>query len=200
MERDDTPGSRTAGSPRLDRRHFNRLAARTGLGLAAWTSLGVPLAGAHGDAHTHLPAADQKRLDESPFVYISPLRSDGGESTCHAELWYGWLDDHVVVIVSASGWKARAVERGLDSARIWVGGYGRWKTWYGGTNEAFRESQPFRAKAVRSESPKLLNRLLDLYETKYPEEIADWRVPMRQGFGDGSRVLLRYALTPNKTA
>ena len=30
------------------------------------------------------------------------------------------------------------------------------------------------------------------YETKYPDEIADWRDEMRNGFRDGSRILIRY--------
>ena len=38
----------------------------------------------------------------------------------------------------------------------------------------------------------MLDRLLANYEKKYPEEMGDWRVPMRSGFADGSRVLIRY--------
>ena len=31
-------------------------------------------------------------LERSAFVYVSPLKSDGAESRCHGEVWYGWLD------------------------------------------------------------------------------------------------------------
>jgi hypothetical protein len=34
--------------------------------------------------------------------------------------------------------------------------------------------------------------LLALYDQKYPDEIGKWREPMRQGYADGSRVLIRY--------
>ena len=34
-------------------------------------------------------------LERSAFVYVSPLKSDGAESRCHGEVWYGWLDGRV---------------------------------------------------------------------------------------------------------
>jgi hypothetical protein len=131
-------------------------------------------------------------LEDSPFVYISPLRSDGAESRCHGELWYAWLDDSVVVTVASDRWKASALSKGLDRARVWVGDHGRWKNWYGGNNEAFRAAPSFEARVSRADEPGLLERLLDVYERKYPDEIASWREPMRAGNADGSRVLLRY--------
>ena len=132
-----------------------------------------------------------KELESSPYVYVSPLRTGGGESTCHGEVWYGWIDGSVVLITSNESWKARSLVRGLDSARIWVGDYGRWKRLIG-HNEAFRAAPTFdaRVRAVRDEG--LLDRLLEAYETKYPKEIDDWRDKMRSGFHDGTRVLIRY--------
>jgi hypothetical protein len=130
-------------------------------------------------------------LERSPFVYVSPLRSDGSESTCHAEVWYAWLDGAVVVIVAADRWKARAVESGLVRARIWVGDHGRWKGWIS-NNEEFRSAPSFDAVGERVRDAGLLDRLLAAYERKYPDEIAQWRDRMRDGYGDGSRVLLRY--------
>ena len=62
----------------------------------------------------------KKLLPVSPFVYVSPLRADGSESTCHGEVWYAWLDGKVVLITARDRWKARAVARGLDRARIAV--------------------------------------------------------------------------------
>ena len=86
----------------------------------------------------------------------------------------------------------QAIARGLANARIWVGDHGRWKNWYGGTNEAFRQAPKFEARGERVKDDALLERLLALYEKKYPAEIAQWRGPMREGNADGSRVLLRY--------
>jgi len=37
----------------------------------------------------------------------------------------------------------------------------------------------------------LIDRLLARYDEKVPAEIREWRDPMRNGFSDGSRVLIR---------
>lgn len=179
----------------LTRRAFTRGAAWTGLGLAglAWAAPAEAQTNAATDGATPLSTS---LLEQSGFAYISPLHADGRESTCHAELWYAWLDEAVVVTVARDRWKARALARGLDRARVWIGDHGRWKNWYGGTNEAFRKAPHFDArvsKVPRGESEELLERLLARYEEKYPAEIADWRERMRSGNADGSRVLLRYA-------
>jgi len=38
----------------------------------------------------------------------------------------------------------------------------------------------------------LLDRLLAIYDRKYPGEIDKWRDRMRSGYADGSRILIRY--------
>ena len=130
-------------------------------------------------------------LESSPYVYVSPLRSDGRESRCHGELWFAWLDGSVVVTVASDRWKAEALGRGLDSARIWVGDHGRWKTLLRGRNEAFRAAPSFVARAEKATDEGLLDRLLATYERKYPAEIADWRERMKRGNADGSRIMIR---------
>jgi len=177
--------------PFLTRRAFSRALVGSALGATALGSFAPGLSIANDAVATKTPAS-RRLLDDSPFVYISPLKKDGGESTCHGELWYAWIDDAVVVTVASDRWKATALSRGLDRARIWVGAHGTWKTWYGGTNEAFRGAPNFVARAERARDDALLERLLERYETKYPDEIADWREPMRKGNADGSRILLRY--------
>ncbi len=131
-------------------------------------------------------------LGESGFVYVSPLRSNGSESACHAEVWFAWLDSSVVLITGSERWKARALVRGLDRARIWVGDHGRWKRLVG-RNEEFRKAKSFEARAEAVKDDALLDRLLARFEEKYPDEIGSWRDKMRSGYLDGSRVLIRYA-------
>ena len=131
-------------------------------------------------------------LEASPFVYVSPLRADGRESTCHGEVWYAWLDGAVVLNTASDTWKSRALSRGLDRARIWVGDHGTWKRALGGRSEAFRSAPSFEARAERSRDAALLDRLLARFDQKYPDEIATWRDDMRRGFLDGSRFLIRY--------
>jgi len=131
-------------------------------------------------------------LEKSPLVYISPLLASGKESTCHGELWFAWLDGSVVVTVATDRWKSQAVAKGLDKARIWVGDHGRWKGLLF-NNDAFRKSPSFEARAqLVRDAPQLVERLLSVYDEKYPAEIAAWRDKMKQGNADGSRVLIRY--------
>jgi hypothetical protein len=132
------------------------------------------------------------QLQKSPYVYISPLKSNHSESECHAELWYAWMNGAVIVTVATEGWKAQSVLRGLTSARLWVGDYGRWKGFFS-NNEKFRAGPNFLAKGEIVKDLAVLDQLLTVYEAKYPEEIANWRDNMRQGGRDGSRVVIRYA-------
>lgn len=185
---------------RTSRRRFLQLLG--GFTASAWTLAGsvAPRAADAAEAATSQAAADaagaaqipESVLEESPYVYVSPLLADDRESQCHAELWYAWLDDSFVVIVDSQGWKAKALARGLDTARIWVGDYGRWKGWFGTRNESFRRAPSVVARAERVRDATMVDRLLAVYEEKYPEEIADWRGPMREGAANGSRVILRY--------
>ena len=131
-------------------------------------------------------------LEKSSFVYISPLLRNGKESSCHAELWYAWIDDSVMVTVARDRWKAIALEKGLNGARIWVGDHGRWKTMLGSRNEEFLTAPNFYAKAERVEDKKMIEPLLTVYAKKYPSEIAKWRDRMRSGNADGSRIMIRY--------
>ena len=148
------------------------IARREFLGACAGLALWPVLRGAsQASAADALPAA---LLESSPFVYISPLRADGRESTCHSEVWFGWLDGAVVINTAPTTWKSRALAAGRDRARIWVGDHGRVKQMIG-TNDAFRSAPHFDAKVESVKGGEaLLERLLAVYAKKYPSEIANW--------------------------
>jgi hypothetical protein len=137
----------------------------------------------------------QRALATSGLVYVSPLHSDGRESTCHGEVWFAWLDDAVVVITARDRWKARAILRGLTRARLWVGDHGPWKRVVG-RSEAFRQAPSFDARAEIVEDGALLDRLLAEFDRKYPDEIGKWRDRMRREYADGTRHLIRYTPLP----
>jgi len=63
---------------------------------------------------------------------------------------------------------------------------------FGGRNEKFRQAPNFVAVAEKVEEPGMIDRLLAIYDQKYPHEIATWRDKMRAGNADGSRILIRY--------
>jgi len=142
-------------------------------------------------ARTPVDPALERALASSPYVYVSPLRSDGAESTCHGEVWFGWIDGSVVVITAATSWKTRSLARGLTRVRLWVGDHGRWKQLMG-RNEAFRSGPSCVARAALIRDDTFVDNLLAVYEKKYPTEIGGWRGPMRAGARDGRRVLIRY--------
>ena len=41
-------------------------------------------------------------------VYLTPLRSDGSESRCHAEIWFVADGDDVFVCTPGDSWRAQA--------------------------------------------------------------------------------------------
>jgi hypothetical protein len=130
-------------------------------------------------------------LEKSGFVYVSPLLASGAESRCHGEVWFGWLDGSVVLVTSKQAWKARALERGLEKARIWVGDHGRVGRVLG--SDAFRAAPSFDARARQEKDAGVLDRLMPIYRKKYPAEIESWEPKFRSGVASGERVLIRYA-------
>lgn len=170
--------------------------AEEGRGLDRRTFLGAAVAAGFFPrgllAEEGLPPATRDALASSPFVYVSPLSREGSESRCHGEVWFAWLDGAVQIVTGTGGWKARAVAAGLDRARLWVGDYGTWKGTLG-TREEFRRGPSFVARARASRDTALLERMLELYDRKYPAEIGRWRERFREGLASGERVILSYA-------
>lgn len=187
MRRAKAPASDSQLGP--SRRSFLRGAAGFLLGL------GLPLRArrVRADQHASAPVTPEleKLLQESGFVYVSPLSKDGRESRCHGEVWFGWFDGTVVLITSKDSWKARSLAKGRDRARVWVGDHGRWKRLVG-TNEEFRKAPSFEAKVEISKDADLLEKLMQLYTRKYPKEFGSWEQRMRSGFASGDRLLIRY--------
>jgi hypothetical protein len=171
---------RTAAASSLTRRELLQL------GAAALAALAWPRR-----AHAALAPDVTGLLERSGFVYVSPLKRDGGESRCHGEVWYAWLDGGVVLITAKTSWKARALASGLSRARIWVGDHGRVGRVLG-SGDAFKQAPSFEASAAQSKDAALLDRLMAAYQSKYPKEITSWEPRMRAGFASGERVLIVY--------
>lgn len=178
----------------LDRRKF--LLVTAGAAIWLWAPRGAaPARAEEAGGAAGLAPDTVALLEKSGLVYISPLRADGAESTCHGEIWFDWIDGGVVINTGRDTWKATALrDRGLDRARVWVGDHGRWKTGLTGRgrNEAFRAAPHFDARARFVSDRALLDRLLARYETKYAGAFDRWREDMRGGFESGERVLIRY--------
>ncbi len=127
-------------------------------------------------------------LDESDLVYLTPLRADGSESRCHAEVWFVRHAGALWVVTAADAWRARAVRAGLDRARLWVGEFGVWTR----ADEAYRAAPQLEARASLVADPQVQASVLDSFGSKYRLEWIVWGPRFRAGLADGSRVLLRY--------
>jgi len=130
-------------------------------------------------AKYQLGAAVQALLEKDKLVHVCPLKSDGRESSCHAEVWYFWDRDAVVIATATKGWKARAVKGGKDKARLWVGDYGS-------------TAPTFLASASIDSDKDTFARLLASYATRYPDEWAKWKPRFESSYNDGSRTVIRY--------
>jgi hypothetical protein len=127
-------------------------------------------------------------LAESDLVYVTPLRADGQESRCQAEVWFAADGGDAVVVTASDAWRARAVDAGLNRARIWVGEVGVWSE----SNGGYRDLPGATAQVTRVQDPAEHTRLLALFGDKYSLEWVIWGPRFRKGLADGSRVMLRY--------
>jgi hypothetical protein len=165
----------------ITRRRF--LAAAAAGAAALW----LPSRRAGAD-ETELADALQAALAASPLVYVSPLRADGSESTCHGEVWFVAEGRDVLVVTAADRWKAKALAGGRDRARLWAGDFGAWARAGG----KWRSAPSFTARAVFERDPAARARALEAFGRKYPDEWGKWGPRFREGLADGSRVMIRY--------
>ncbi len=142
------------------------------------------------DEEYRVSKAAAAATETSKLIYITPIKSDGKESACHAEVWFYADGADLLVVTKPELWRSQAIERGLDRARIWVGDHGVWKR----SNDAFRNAPSFLAQVEHSSSDaEAVGRTLKAMGTKYADEGWSTYGPrFKEGLEDGSRVLLRY--------
>jgi len=133
-------------------------------------------------------SALQAAMAESDLVYVTPLHGDGAESSCQAEVWFVADAGDAVVVTASDAWRARAVGRGLDRARLWVGDVGVWSD----SDGAYRALPSTVAGASMITDPAEHERLLEVFGDKYSLEWIIWGPRFRNGLKEGSRVMIRY--------
>lgn len=127
-------------------------------------------------------------LDRSQLIYLSPVLTDGRESTCHGEVWFVHHEGEIYVCTQADAWRAEALRQGLTRAKIWIGEFGVWKK----AGERYR-SAPYLEIEGRIEADAAVHaEILPVFGAKYAAEWGSWGPRFRDGLADGSRVLLRY--------
>ncbi|MAE93829.1 MAG: hypothetical protein CL910_04150 [Deltaproteobacteria bacterium] len=169
----------------IDRSSLTR---RDFLTASAGLVAGLPLASAlRADEAGPVTAAHRSALSKSPLVYVSPLKSDGSESSCHAEVWFVADGDDALVVTSVESWKSASLKKGLNRVRLWIGDHGVWTT----SDGAFRSSPTVLAGARFD--PGAAEATLAKFGEKYPEAWDKWGPRFKDGLADGSRVLIRYS-------
>jgi hypothetical protein len=152
-------------------------------------------AGTAGLALPRLARADHHEgalaaaMAASPLVYVSPLKKDGSESTCHGEVWFVAEGKDALVVTAHDRWKAKSLAAGLDRARLWVGDFGVWTK----ADGKWKTAPTFDAKVALEKDAAAQASALALFGKKYPAEWDKWGPRFKDGLADGSRVLLRYS-------
>lgn len=158
------------------------------VGLAIAPTIPLLARSAFAEENGATPSDD---FQASRLVYITPIKSNGEESRCKAEIWFSHHDGDVFVVTPPETWRAKAVEKGLTRARVWVGDFGVWTQ----SDGAFRKAPEFMATASIETEADVHAQVLSAMGEKYAESgWAQWGQRFKDGLVDGSRVMIRYAL------
>jgi general stress protein 26 len=120
-----------------------------------------------------------KLLESSEFVYVSSTRKDGTLSR-PAEIWFMYHQGAVWVGTRPDSWRVKRIEWGRPQAKIWVG-------------KPDGPAVVARGELVKDAAAE--KALLETFAKKYPSGWAKWEKSFRDGFTDGSRVLVKYTPT-----
>lgn len=127
-------------------------------------------------AHAALSPELTKALENSQYVYISSTRKDGALSR-PAEIWFTYHDGAVYVGTRPNSWRVRRIKAGRPEAKIAVGAV---------------DGPSFMATGSLPDDPAAQELLLKEFARKYPQGWQTHEQSFRQGFKDGSRVLVKY--------
>lgn len=135
------------------------------------------------------PAEVAAPLQNSSLVYLSPIRLTGELSRCQAEVWFVVDGADVLVVTSSQAWRALALQRGLNTARFWVGDVG-----VGAQSGGRYLGLPSIDVIGRVDNePANHERALELFGEKYKTAWVFWRRSFRLGLADGKRTMIRYS-------
>ena len=123
-----------------------------------------------------LPVDTKSALATSKYVYISSTRKDGNLGT-PAEIWFLYHQGAVYVGTPPTAWRVRRIKQGRDAAKIAVGS---------------ATGPSFMATGTIVDDPDVLPVLYATFAKKYPDGWPRYEQRFRQGFKDGSRVLVKY--------
>jgi len=129
-----------------------------------------------GTAVAELPEATKQALASSQFAYISSSRMDGSWSK-PAEIWFFYHEGAVYVGTRPSTWRAKRIKWGRPRAKIAVGK---------------PDGPVLIATGAFSTDKAVQQKLFEAYAKKYPDGWPKYEKQFRNGFKDGSEVMIKY--------
>jgi len=148
---------------------IKRMILNVAIALTVVTGLSVPV-------RAELTPDVRQQLTASTYVYIASQRKDGSFGK-PAEIWFMYYQDAVWVGTPATSWRAKRLKAGRKTAQIAVGKL---------------DGPRFEATGEIVTDPKAQASMLEIYGKKYPDGWKTFEGRFRDGFKDGSRVLIRY--------
>jgi hypothetical protein len=140
--------------------------------LAVMIGLGIRSLAIAGELSPSL----KEQLSASTYVYIASQRKHGGFSK-PAEIWFLFHDNAVWVSTPPTTWRAKRITAGRTTAKIAVGK---------------ADGPAFEAVGAIVRDPQVSDLMLAAYAQKYPDGWSKFEHKFRDGFKDGSRVLIKY--------
>lgn len=118
----------------------------------------------------------EKQLAEATYVYVQSERKSG-EWSAPAEIWF-FVDGGVLYVgTRPESWRVKRIKAGRPKARIAIGK---------------PDGPTFEATGALASDAAIQAKMMDAYAVKYPGGWKKYEQGFRDGFKDGSRVLVAY--------
>ena len=152
--------------------------------------LAVCVVGLVGIAESKLSESLETELQNATYIYVSSTRKDGSLSR-PAEIWFFYQDDAVYLGTPPTSWRVKRIKAGRPDAKIWIG-KPNGSSNYNASESDLKGLSSFEAKGSIVDDPKVQEAMLEAYAKKYPGGWSKHEASFRNGFKDGSRVLVKY--------
>ncbi|MFT7688787.1 MAG: hypothetical protein ACI9FB_004152 [Candidatus Azotimanducaceae bacterium] len=126
------------------------------------------------------------QLQSSDLIYLTPIKTNGQESSCQSEIWFVWDGLDIYVCTKTASWRAAAARMGLEHTRIWVGDLGVW------TKAKYKTLPRINAVSSIIDDPMTVHQSLEMLGDKYPLGWLRWGSIFKKEMASGERSLIRY--------
>jgi hypothetical protein len=129
-------------------------------------------------------------LAAAKYVYIASTRKDGALGK-PSEIWFFSDGEAVYVGTSPKSWRVRRIKAGRPQAKIWIGKPDG-ASHFNATEGDLEGLPSFAARGEIVNDAKMQEKMFEAYAKKYKAGWSQHESGFRDGFKDGSRVMLKY--------